>query len=104
MKRWMHFLWMAGCTLRLACGDAGVLVPEGRQEPDAAIFSLDEMTIAIRIDNGDARVEIRQIFGSHTDRAPSFPGFEKRDPLLVVTRAQASLPVCLPDLLIDHAP
>jgi len=54
------------CAARMASADAGVLVPAGRQQPDAAIFSLDEMTIEIRVDNGDARVTIRQIFGSHT--------------------------------------
>ncbi len=62
------------CTalLALSClpsarGDAGVLVPAGHNQPDAKIFSLDEMTIDIRIENGDARVSIRQIFGSHTN-------------------------------------
>ena len=67
MRRLLEVLWLAGCALRLAYGDAGVLVPAGRQQPDPGVFSLDEMTIAIRIDNGDARVEIRQIFGSHTN-------------------------------------
>ena len=46
-------------------GDAGVLVPSGSSGPDPSILSLDEMTVDIRIDNGDARVSIRQIFGSH---------------------------------------
>jgi Ca-activated chloride channel family protein len=50
-----------------ANGDAGVLVPAGRQQPDPAIFSLDEMSIHISIDGGMARVNIRQIYGSHTD-------------------------------------
>jgi Ca-activated chloride channel homolog len=46
-------------------GDAGVLVPSGGSGPDASILSLDEMKVDVRIDNGDARVSIRQIFGSH---------------------------------------
>ena len=50
----------------IAFADAGVLVPEGRQQPDPAIFSLDEMSIDIVIDGGIARVGIRQIYGSHT--------------------------------------
>ena len=62
MKRW----WVLVAMARLAMADAGVLVPAGRQQPDAATFSLDDMTIEIRVDNGDARVSIRQIFGSHT--------------------------------------
>ena len=49
----------------VAFGDAGVLVPEGRQQPDPTVFSLDEMSIDIVIDSGMARVNIRQIYGSH---------------------------------------
>ncbi len=45
--------------------DAGVLIPSGRTQPDAAALSLDEMKIEIIIDNGDARVAVRQIYGSH---------------------------------------
>lgn len=50
----------------VARGDAGVLIPQGRQQPDRAIFSLDEMSIDILIDSGIARVKICQIYGSHT--------------------------------------
>ena len=50
----------------LAFGDAGVLVPAGHDQPDPAIFSLNEMTVEIRIDNGIARVEVRQIFANHS--------------------------------------
>jgi Ca-activated chloride channel family protein len=46
-------------------GDVGVLIPSGSQVPNPGILSLDEMTVDIRIDNGDARVSVRQIFGSH---------------------------------------
>ena len=53
----------------IAIADAGVLVPEGRQQPDPAIFSLDEMSIDIVIDGGIARVNIRQVYGSHSDKA-----------------------------------
>jgi Ca-activated chloride channel family protein len=49
-----------------ALADTGVLIPGGRQQPDAAVFSLNEMVLDIRIDNGVARVEVRQIFGNHT--------------------------------------
>jgi Ca-activated chloride channel homolog len=66
MTTWWMALAITVCAARLASADAGVLVPAGHQQPDSAIFSLDEMTIEIRVDNGDARVTIRQIFGSHT--------------------------------------
>ncbi len=46
-------------------GDVGVLIPSGSSTPNPAILSLDEMAVEVRIDNGDARVSIRQIFASH---------------------------------------
>ena len=49
-------------------GDAGVLLPRDKQQPDPAILSLAEMEITIRIDNGDARVFVREIFANHTPR------------------------------------
>src|SRR5579864_5083713 len=51
------------CTL--ARGDAGVLIANGHDKPDSNVLSLAEMEIDVRIDNGDARVSIRQIFASH---------------------------------------
>ncbi len=49
----------------LVAADSGVLIPSNRKQPDPAVLSLDEMWIDVRLDNGDARVAIRQIFGSH---------------------------------------
>jgi Ca-activated chloride channel homolog len=46
-------------------GDVGVLIPGGSSAPNPAILSLDQMAVDIRIDNGDARVSVRQIFASH---------------------------------------
>jgi len=46
--------------------DAGVLIPRDKQQPNPAILSLEEMEISVRIDNGDARVFVRQIFSNHT--------------------------------------
>jgi Ca-activated chloride channel family protein len=62
---------MKGLILLLVCAlgawaDTGVLIPGDRQQPDAAIFSLNEMALEIRIDNGTARVRVRQIFGNHS--------------------------------------
>src|SRR5215472_16563095 len=52
-------------TARLCFGDAGVLLPGDKKQPDAAWLSLDEMTIDIHVDNGHARVSFRQIFANH---------------------------------------
>ena len=49
-----------------ALADTGALIPGDRQQPDPSIFSLDEMALEVRIDNGTARVGIRQIFGNHS--------------------------------------
>ena len=43
-----------------------MLVPRDKQQPDPAILSLEEMEITVRIDNGDARVFVRQVFANHT--------------------------------------
>jgi len=49
-----------------AFADGGVLIPRDKAQPDPSILSLEEMEITIQIDNGDARVFIRQIFANHT--------------------------------------
>ena len=50
----------------LLVADAGILLPRDKQQPDASVLSLEEMEINIRIDNGDARVFIKEIFANHT--------------------------------------
>jgi len=62
--------WFFTFTLfsTLLYADAGILIPRDKQQPDAAILSLEEMEITIRIDNGDARVFIRQVFANHSNR------------------------------------
>src|SRR5580693_3327674 len=47
-------------------GDAGILIPRDKQQPNAAILSLEEMEITVLVDNGDARVFVRQVFANHT--------------------------------------
>ncbi|HEY0759092.1 MAG TPA: VIT and VWA domain-containing protein [Acidisarcina sp.] len=62
-------LWVAGVLLLLpppAPADTGVLVPLDKQAPDPTVLSLTEMQVDIKIDNGDARVLVRQIFTNHT--------------------------------------
>jgi Ca-activated chloride channel family protein len=64
-----HTIYSFGLLLALippAKADTGVLVPNGKQAPDPSVLSLTEMQVDIRIDNGDARVWIRQIFLNHT--------------------------------------
>jgi Ca-activated chloride channel family protein len=51
----------------LTFADGGVLIPRDKAQPDPAILSLEEMEITIRIDNGHARVFVRQIFANHTN-------------------------------------
>ena len=55
-------LLFASCLL----ADSGVLIPGDREQPDSAIFSLNELALDIRIDNGVARVQVRQIFANHS--------------------------------------
>lgn len=61
-------VWLA--LLLLPSGlyaDGGVLIPRDKAQPDPSILSLEEMEITVRIDNGDARVFVRQIFTNHTN-------------------------------------
>ncbi len=61
------FLWLLAAPAILL-GDGGVLIPRDKAQPDPAILSLEEMEITIRIDDGDARVYVRQVFANHTPR------------------------------------
>src|SRR5258707_12013512 len=60
------FLFVVGLAMaRLAWGDAGVLLPGDQKQPNAAWLSLEEMSVDVHIDNGHARVGVRQIFANH---------------------------------------
>ena len=59
------FLFLAPRPLH---ADGGVLIPRDKAQPDPNVLSLEEMEITIRIDNGDARIFVRQIFANHTGR------------------------------------
>jgi Ca-activated chloride channel family protein len=52
----------------LAWGDAGVLIPSTAKQPDPKVLTLDEMSIAVTIDNGNAKVKVQQIFANHTSQ------------------------------------
>ena len=68
MKNLRRFLFITLLSSSQLFGDAGVLIPRDKQQPNPAILSLEEMEITVRIDNGDARVFVRQIFANHTGR------------------------------------
>jgi Ca-activated chloride channel family protein len=56
---------MSVLAAKLVLGDAGVLLPADQKQPNAAWLSLEEMSIDIHVDNGHARVSVRQIFANH---------------------------------------
>lgn len=66
MRRTLHLALLLLLAAPLLWGDAGVLIPRDKQQPDPSILSLEEMEITIRIDNGDARVFVRQVFTNHS--------------------------------------
>ena len=68
MKKIVRVLLLLAAAPSLLFGDGGVLIPRDKAQPDPAILSLEEMEITIRIDNGDARVYVRQVFANHTPR------------------------------------
>jgi len=49
-----------------AQAQSGTLIPKDKETPDPAILSLEEMSVDVTIDNGDAHVSIVQIFLNHT--------------------------------------
>jgi Ca-activated chloride channel family protein len=68
MKRLLVVLLIFCALSPAGWGDAGVLIPRDKAQPDPAILSLEEMEITVRIDNRDARVFVKQIFANHTSR------------------------------------
>ena len=68
MKNTMLMLLALLFAPTLLLADAGILIPRDKAQPDPAILCLEEMEITVRIDNGDARVFVRQIFANHTGK------------------------------------
>jgi Ca-activated chloride channel family protein len=66
MKKTLITLTLMFLTPCLLLADGGVLIPRDKAQPDPKVLSLEEMEITIRIDNGDARIFVRQIFANHT--------------------------------------
>jgi Ca-activated chloride channel family protein len=65
LMRVVFLLLLTGIPV-VAFGDAGILIPREKQQPDPQVLSIDEMEITIRIDNGDAKISVRQVFANHT--------------------------------------
>ncbi|MGB8495092.1 MAG: VIT and VWA domain-containing protein [Candidatus Acidiferrum sp.] len=68
MRKALTTIFLLLSTPLALLADGGVLIPRDKAQPDPAILSLEEMEIAIQIDNGDARVFVRQVFANHTGR------------------------------------
>lgn len=51
-----------------AHAQSGILIPRDKQAPDPAILSLEEMSVDVVIDNGDAHISILQIFLNHSSK------------------------------------
>ena len=66
MNRILRILLLLLFTPLPAYPDGGVLIPRDKAQPDPSVLSLEEMEITVQIDNGDARVFVRQIFANHT--------------------------------------
>ena len=66
MKNFFLAILLSLLTAAPMFGDAGILIPRDKAQPDPSILSLEEMEITVRIDNGDARVFVRQVFVNHT--------------------------------------
>jgi Ca-activated chloride channel family protein len=68
MKRIFLAVSMMLVLTPLLHADAGILIPRDKAQPNPAVLSLEDMEITVRIDNGDARVFVRQVFANHTNR------------------------------------
>jgi len=66
MKKTLIIFTLMFVTPCLLLADGGVLIPRDKAQPDPQVLSLEEMEITIRIDNGDARIFVRQVFANHT--------------------------------------
>ena len=65
MMRGLSWVMMLGLCVG-ACAQSGVLIPKDKDAPDAAVLGLQEMSVNVVIDNGDAHVSVMQIFANHS--------------------------------------
>jgi Ca-activated chloride channel family protein len=64
-KALLALLFLAHPLVR---AESGVLIPRDQQQPNPAVLSLQEMEVDVVIDDGDARIFVRQIFANHSDK------------------------------------
>ena len=57
------------CLPFLANADSGVIIPSGKQSPDANVLAIDSLQIHIVIDNGHATVHLQEIFHNKTSQS-----------------------------------
>ena len=68
MKRALRTIALLLLTPLALFADGEVLIPRDKAQPDPSTLALEEMEITVQIDNGDARIFVRQIFTNHTAR------------------------------------
>lgn len=66
--RWAGTLFLLLLSFANSHAQSGILIPRDKQTPDPTILSLQEMSVDVTIDNGDAHVSILQIFLNHTNQ------------------------------------
>ena len=57
------------CLPLLLRADSGVIIPSGKESPDASILAIDSLQIHIVIDDGHATVHLQEIFHNKTSQS-----------------------------------
>src|SRR5580704_10947609 len=105
MKKLALLFLAALLTSAPLLGDAGVLIPRNKQQPNPAVLSLEEMEITVRIDNGDGRVFVHQIFANHTGAIEEDNyTFALPSPATISDFATWDGPVRLPAAILERKP
>ena len=68
MKRLAVFTFAMLVCSAFAAGDGGILVPTNLAAPNPNALTMSEMAVDITIDDGDARILIRQVYSSHVSQ------------------------------------
>ncbi len=59
--------WVSGLLFACCCmAETGVIIPAGKDAPDASILAIESMDVRIVIDNGHATVSLKQVFQNKT--------------------------------------
>jgi Ca-activated chloride channel family protein len=60
---------LALCLSSRCVADSGIIIPSGRQSPDASVLSIDSLKIQVVLDNGHATVDLQEIFHNKTEQS-----------------------------------